>query len=110
MLYRENPMRPGAIWVDRGIDDKVEDFEPCEPCAEYLRPLTQLGDRWQDLTLCDECFAELEVQSAIDEIKGQRLYNLDREPETIAIGQCEGLDFLFDTPDRYYREDEWRNF
>jgi len=62
--------REGSIWVDRGIDDKADRFEPCEICEATLRAKA-LEDRvWQELEMCFDCRAELAVQTLADESLG----------------------------------------
>jgi len=108
MWYRDNPMNPEKIWVDRDIDGKLDGFEPCEPCSAILNARARSGATWQDLDLCRPCSIELEIQSAIDGVKGLRPYNLDREPEMLVPGSSEELDLFPDSSDQGYPEDEGR--
>jgi len=109
MQFLWNKSQAGSIWIDQGIDDKVDAFEPCDLCFSMLEIHAQEDARWNDLSLCRECTTGFEMQSAINEVKGLRPYNLDREPERIVLDDIMGLDFLFETPDAYYHENDFGN-
>lgn len=36
MLFRENSEEDRRVWVDRGIDGRVDDFQICRPCGDAL--------------------------------------------------------------------------
>ena len=70
MRFMFDQQREGSIWVDRGIDDKADRFEPCEICEATLRAKA-LEDRvWQELEMCSNCQADLAVQTLADESLG----------------------------------------
>ena len=76
----------GAIWIDRGVDDKVDRFEPCEVCAAVLQARRLEDQVWQELELCHPCNTRFGVQAALTDILGiQRPFNGMREAEVIDL-------------------------
>ena len=64
----------GWFYVNRGIDDKADHFEPCKPCtASLLAHQNPDPTRpWFKADLCDECYTWLEILSEIDEMLDNR--------------------------------------
>jgi len=84
MIFRRDIEQEGQIWVDRGVDDKVDHFQPCEICDSVLNA-RDLQDRvWQQLELCRPCNSRLEIESGIEGVKNERPYNLDPVPEVLS--------------------------
>jgi len=83
MLFQRDIQDEGAWWVDRGVDDKVDHFHPCELCDATMAAREPEGQAWQEFNLCSECNTQLELFSAIAEVRDERPYNLDRELERI---------------------------
>jgi len=56
MLFRRNNGSDRHVWVDRGIDGRVDDFQVCEPCDDALAKYDPYGQRWHDMEkLCPNC-------------------------------------------------------
>ncbi len=83
MLFQRDMQEEGAWWVDRGIDDKVDHFRPCELDAAAMAAREIEQRVWQEFKLCYECNTQLELLSAIAEVQDERPYNLDRELERL---------------------------
>lgn len=63
MLFRENREDERRVWVDRGIDSRLDDFTICDPCNETLRASDPEGLRWHDgEELCPKCLADFEAR------------------------------------------------
>jgi len=61
MLFRRDNGREQAIWVDRGIDGRVDNSGLCNPCDGLLQEMDPLGEQWHDVAsgLCPDCKADL---------------------------------------------------
>ena len=81
MLFAEDQEREGWMLIDRGIDDKVDEFRPCEPCFEINTAIRDVAaepdEAWSDLSLCPDCQTEFENKSTVDAYLDRRLDNLD---------------------------------
>jgi len=84
MLLRENPEHDGQIWVDRGADDKVDLFEPCDFCNSWLKLMPAQENGWKEFGLCHPCSTRLEIESAINQAVENRPIGLDPEPLAIS--------------------------
>jgi len=71
MLFRENREEEGRVWVDRGIDSRLDDFTICNPCNEALRASDPDGGRWHDgKELCPECLVGFEAHKLAVDLLG----------------------------------------
>lgn len=77
MRFCHDEERDGSIWVDRGIDDKVDLFAPCNSCFQELEPASLEVVAWREANLCDECETRLEVGQAINEVRESAAVNAD---------------------------------
>ena len=112
MLYREDMERERSVWVDRGIDDRVDRFQPCEICDAILRAKALEDKVWQELHMCFECNVNFLAQAIVTDVfGGERPINLDREPETITSNKARENDgprvnSLYFLPDGYMELDD----
>ena len=82
MLFRRNNGEERGIWVDRCIDDRVDDFQVCEPCDEVLTARDPRGQRWHEAEngLCPDCKADFLARAlAVDLFGLPRPFNGDVE-------------------------------
>jgi hypothetical protein len=107
MRFFEDRERDESIWIDRGVDDKVDRFEPCEVCAAVLQA-KQLEDRvWQELELCHPCNTRFGFQAVLSDILDiPRPFNGMLEAEVIDLDNPLREDIQ--RPDRLplYREED----
>ncbi len=55
-LFRKSEEGEQRVWVDRGIDGRVDDFLVCQPCNDALVNDDPQGERWHALSdLCPDC-------------------------------------------------------
>jgi len=76
MEFFRDGQRQGLFWVDRGLDGRVDHFEPCGIC-EAIHAIRDEGEgRWAEGTLCFPCNERLAVESAIADVRGDRPFRL----------------------------------
>lgn len=83
MLFRPHAHDDATIWVDRGIDDLVEPFQPCTECHDRLGQEPPQEGPWRELELCHPCQANLDLQGWVFGDTGLRIPNREQQPETI---------------------------
>jgi hypothetical protein len=111
MLFRRDNERERGVWVDRGIDGRVDNFSLCDPCNDLLHEMDPRGDKWLDAQsgLCPECRADFQAHAlAVDlfgllrpfngEIEGRYITN-DEFAEEPGLAIPEAFDY-------FLREDE----
>ena len=82
MLFRRDNEHEREIWVDRGIDSRVDNSVLCEPCDGLLRAMAPRGEHWHDMEsgLCPECRADFQAHAlAVDLFGLPRPFNGDIE-------------------------------
>jgi len=82
MLFRRDNEHEQDIWVDRGIDARVDRFSLCDPCNERLQETDPQGERWHDLEseICLECRVDFQAHTlAVDLLGLPRPFNGDIE-------------------------------
>ena len=94
MLFRRDNRhdQERGIWVDRGIDSRLDSFEPCEPCTEDLNARDPRGERWHEAEseMCPSCRAELLAHAWAVELFGlPRPFNGDLEGRVITNEEFE---------------------
>ena len=71
MLFRSNNGEENHVWVDRGIDGRVDDFRICEPCSGALLYDDPEGMRWHEGSeLCPDCRADFMAQALAADLFG----------------------------------------
>ena len=71
MRFRRNEEGLQRIWVDRGIDGRVDDFSICGPCTEKLLTDGSQGMRWHDGNeLCPSCHADFQAHALAVDLMG----------------------------------------
>ena len=71
MLFRKNFEEDQRVWVDRGIDGRVDDFTICQPCGDALVADDPSGQRWHDGTeMCSTCRADLAAHALAADLFG----------------------------------------
>lgn len=71
MLFRANKSDASHVWVDRGIDGRVDDFRICEPCNADLLYSDLAGERWhRGDELCPECRGNFALQALATDMLG----------------------------------------
>ena len=91
MHFRRDESQERGIWVDRGMDGRVDGFQVCEPCDEALLARDPRGQRWHEAEdeLCPDCRADFLAHALTVDLFGlPRPFN----------GNIEG---------RYITNDEW---
>ena len=83
MQFRRDMENAGWWWIDQGIDDKVDHFEPCELCDATMQVRAIEGRPWQEFSLCGGCDTRFQLFSALAEVRDERPINLDQALETI---------------------------
>jgi len=69
MLFRRDDGQERSIWVDRGIDGRVDNFKLCEPCNKRINETDPLGERWHSLEsgVCPKCRVDFQAHAmAVD--------------------------------------------
>lgn len=91
MLFRKNEEGDQRIWLDRGIDSRVDDLTICEPCDSALRAEDPKNQRWHDTEeLCGECRGHLPWQIILtDLLNAPRPFNGMLEDRLIANDEFE---------------------
>jgi len=67
MLFRKDPEQESQVWVDRGIDRKVDSFEPCGFCRSWLGKHVLMAVYGRDpeaWSLAGRCMGTLEKMQA----------------------------------------------
>jgi hypothetical protein len=91
MLFRENFEEDRRVWVDRGIDGRVDDFQICRPCGDTLGADDPNGRRWHDGSeLCSTCRADFAAHALATDLFGlPRPFNGDIEGRYITNGELD---------------------
>ena len=115
MRFCRDEDNPGWFWLERGVDDKVDHFDPCHYCAPLFDMTLEKDKPWGEADLCNECLPRLEISSAIDEVRGSRPINLDRDLTEIIqddfprdFFRDEHITGCQDIGSMYERDDEYR--
>ncbi len=60
------------IWVDRGIDSRLDNAEICEVCDAISSVKDPRGDQWLEVegALCRGCQTEIQAQALANDILG----------------------------------------
>lgn len=68
---------PNHVWIDQGMDECVDHFQPCGACMAVMRlespPQGQMGE----VDLCHECNVRLMLESAVTHVKDERPYRYE---------------------------------
>ena len=77
MQFWKDMERESGIWVDRGIDSRLDNFTICDPCGDALRSNDTRGQRWHEgEELCPTCRTDFEARAlAIDLLGLPRPFN-----------------------------------
>jgi len=78
MRFCRDKEQPDHFWVDRSIDDKAEHFLPCPDCFSEMGTNEPKDTPWFDFDMCYECDTRLDMEGAIQEVKDERPYIMDR--------------------------------
>lgn len=71
MLFREDREEEQRVWIDRGIDGRLDNFVICEPCNEALRANDPEGQRWHnEKELCPDCLVDFEAHKLAVDLLG----------------------------------------
>lgn len=71
MLFRNNEHHDRGIWVDRGIDNRVDAFQVCAPCHEELMKSDPLAEQWHEMhELCPDCRNDFTAHAIAVELLG----------------------------------------
>ena len=71
MLFRKNQKDEQHVWVDRGIDDHVDNFNVCAPCNDALLTGDPHGERWHEgAELCASCRAGFQAHAMMVDLFG----------------------------------------
>lgn len=71
LLFRRNDEGDRRVWVDRGIDGRLDDFQVCRPCHDALIEDDPLGQHWHDEEkLCLDCRTEFAARALAVELFG----------------------------------------
>ena len=110
MRFRRNNGQERGIWVDRGIDDRVDGFELCDPCDELLDELDPRGERWHDVAsgLCPDCRADFLAHALATDLFGlPRPFNGDLEGRYITNDELDEVPRPIDPAVlEYFRDDQ----
>lgn len=69
MLFRRNEGEAQRIWVDQGIDGRVDDSPICRPCDDALREDDPRSERWHDANaLCMDCRQNIAGRALLGEL------------------------------------------
>ncbi|MCC6694863.1 MAG: hypothetical protein IT365_04440 [Candidatus Hydrogenedentes bacterium] len=73
LLFRKNDEGDRRVWVDRGIDGRLDDFQVCRPCRDALIEDDPLGQHWHDeKRLCLDCRTEFDARALAVDLFGLR--------------------------------------
>ena len=77
MQFWKDMEKENGIWVDRGIDARLDSFTICKPCSDTLRDNDPQGQRWHEgEELCPTCHVEFEGHAlAVDLLELPRPFN-----------------------------------
>jgi hypothetical protein len=91
MLFRKNEELERGVWVDRGVDGRVDGFQVCAPCNEAFLANDTYGPRWHDGTeLCPDCRSGFEAHAmAVDLFGLPRPFNGMLEDRLITNDEME---------------------
>lgn len=91
MLFRQNRHDDRGIWIDRGIDGRVEEFQVCPPCNDALLSNDPRGKRWHPPEeLCLQCKTDLQVHALLVDLFGlPRPFNTMLEDRVLTNDELE---------------------
>ncbi len=77
MLFRKDMERENGVWVDRGIDGRVDAFSICGSCREDLHANDPEGQDWHEgQELCPSCRTDFQAHAlAVDLLGLSRPFN-----------------------------------
>ncbi len=113
MYFRRDMDDQDRVWVDRGIDSRVDNFEPCDRCNESLREVDPFGREWHDIGdgLCPECRVDFQAHALAADLFGfPRPFNIENTDRTItndelearpSRGEPSALEYFVDTQDDF---------
>jgi hypothetical protein len=71
MLFRKSFEGEQRVWVDRGVDGRVDDFAICRPCDESFHNSDPYARRWHDMAeLCPTCRADFAAHALTVDMLG----------------------------------------
>jgi len=77
MKFWKDMEKENGIWVDRGIDGRLDNFPICGPCSADLQANDPQGQSWHDgQELCPSCRADFQAHAlAVDLLGLPRPFN-----------------------------------
>ena len=79
MLFCRDNENERRVWVDRGVDNRLDNVEICEVCDAIVAAKEVPGKEWHDADsgLCGDCRTEILVQTLANDIRGDsRPFNM----------------------------------
>lgn len=71
MLFRRSHDNERFVWIDRGIDRRVDEFRICESCDDRLSIRDAIREDWHEVSdLCLECRSDFAWQSLASDMLG----------------------------------------
>jgi len=71
MQFVRNHDEDRAVWVDRGIDGRVDGFQVCDPCNNRLIIQDAIREEWREMNnLCLDCRMDFASHSLASDISG----------------------------------------
>ena len=92
MLFRRDEEDHNRVWVDRGIDSKVDSFEPCGICDAILEAKEPRNQVWHDFDeeFCPGCRTGFAAEALEVDLSGApRPFNGDLEGRVISNQEFE---------------------